>query len=756
MQFSNNQLSALNAKSSCFVFASAGSGKTKILVDRFVILMLNGIDANKILCITFTNAAVDEMKNRILLQLKALYINQNDYTQMYLSSVMPQEIIDHHLVKKACQLYFKFLDAFHKLKILTMHSFCQQILQKYPIEANINPNFEIIDNGTATILFDKAQQDAMLDNDALVEKAIHLFPKAKFMHYIQSVDKLKLSFFFMQNNCLDKYRKKLELLFKYRRQSSSDIDIEKIDISKYITKNNTIRKKLSPEDLTIAHHIFDQLTNGNKLKTIDRTIVLLQFLHNILERYNKLKNSSNYLDFDDILLKTYQLLNNESVSGFILKQISEIKAIMIDESQDLNSIQWGIIKIISEDILTDQNNLKTIFIVGDIKQSIYKFQGADHRLLIDFVEHCKTFLSHSKKQFSEIIFKMCYRTNQIVLDLVDDILCDKQYAFDNKYNNHITNNKSDRGSVYLISIDDIPSAICKLKSNNQKNKIMILSKNRNAKLNKLMQLIRSYGINIAQTNIIKIYDHLIIMDIVALIEICINTQNRYKMLCVAKSHYIFDNPLTNEEISSHSNDAVQSIDIIRQYNHIYSKLTDIIDFYNNNRFTKFLYWLISTQIIINHSAYEYDIVNIFFNEAITFFKSNNGVQDFLNYIKEYEILHHSSSYDNDNCIQIMTIHGAKGLEADTVFLLDFDLNPSEIMIDEIWSKNCDLFILKPNKSEYFNEIMQYVENELEEDRCERLRLLYVAMTRTINTLYIEDNGSISDLCRQHNNRFCTI
>jgi ATP-dependent helicase/nuclease subunit A len=130
------------------VSASAGTGKTKVLTERLLTLMLDGTDPARILCLTFTRAAAAEMANRV-----------NDRLAKW--TVMPRGALAEELVAltgrnprdediaRARQLFARVLDTPGGAKIQTIHAFCQSLLRRFPLEAGVPPEFVVIDERSA-------------------------------------------------------------------------------------------------------------------------------------------------------------------------------------------------------------------------------------------------------------------------------------------------------------------------------------------------------------------------------------------------------------------------------------------------------------------------------------------------------------------------------------------------------------------------------------------------------------------------------
>ena len=152
-----NQRKAADPKSSVWVAASAGSGKTKVLSDRVLNLLLNGAKPEKILCLTFTKAAATQMSNRIANRLSQWAVISDEELIVQLKELQEKQIDDSQ-IRKARRLFAEVLDASGGMKILTIHSFCQQILKRFPLEAGVAPNFEVMDERSSKLVLDNVLQ----------------------------------------------------------------------------------------------------------------------------------------------------------------------------------------------------------------------------------------------------------------------------------------------------------------------------------------------------------------------------------------------------------------------------------------------------------------------------------------------------------------------------------------------------------------------------------------------------------------------
>jgi ATP-dependent helicase/nuclease subunit A len=155
------QRRALRPEESVWVAASAGTGKTKVLTDRLLALMLDGTDPSRILCLTFTRAAAAEMANRINQRLAAwttLPPGRLAQDLVELTGRVPQD----HEIARARQLFARVLDLPGGTKIATIHAFCQSLLRRFPLEAQVSPEFAVIDERSAREALGEAAEGVIL------------------------------------------------------------------------------------------------------------------------------------------------------------------------------------------------------------------------------------------------------------------------------------------------------------------------------------------------------------------------------------------------------------------------------------------------------------------------------------------------------------------------------------------------------------------------------------------------------------------
>jgi ATP-dependent helicase/nuclease subunit A len=145
------QRRAADAARSVWVSASAGSGKTKVLTDRVLNLLLTGAAPDRLLCLTFTKAAAAEMANRVNERLGHWTVAAEDDLARDIAGLTGRPA-DAETCRTARRLFARVLDTPGGMRILTIHAFCQSILRRFPLEAGIIPNFEVTDDLSAAEL----------------------------------------------------------------------------------------------------------------------------------------------------------------------------------------------------------------------------------------------------------------------------------------------------------------------------------------------------------------------------------------------------------------------------------------------------------------------------------------------------------------------------------------------------------------------------------------------------------------------------
>ena len=496
------QRAAANPAHSVWVAASAGSGKTKVLTDRVLRLLLPqndgtpGAHPGKILCLTFTKAAASEMSLRIHEKLADWAIMEDGDLAETLTKLLGRAP-ENAEIEGARQLFARIMDTGGGLKIMTIHSFCQSVLARFPLEAGLNPSFQVMDESDARALLAASKNHIV--TQALEEKgsprtrALHTLASeqnenqfqgllqalmsergqlAKLLKDYKDADGLYTalcSFFairtgqseedFLQSACVDETENQ-EALRKIAALMLTDVGKEgakngriiadwladdhaariesfKNYQSAFLTKDGGIKKRLAvkkiyeaipeAEQILLQEAARLQIANETllKIKCAEITRDLFVLGSDIEQDYKTRKDSLGLLDYDDLILRTRDLL--KGAADWVLYKLDQgIDHILIDEAQDTNPEQWDIIEAICDEFYAHDKSAdqphRTLFTVGDQKQSIFSFQ----RAAPEEFESRKTFFKEKftggGHEWNDVPMNISFRSAQAILACVDRVL----------------------------------------------------------------------------------------------------------------------------------------------------------------------------------------------------------------------------------------------------------------------------------------------------------------------------------------------
>lgn len=391
-------------KENFIVEAGAGSGKTTCLIDRMAALIAHGCcNIENVAAVTFTRKAAGELKERF---------------QVRLEELLQEE--EEPAVKKRLQ---EALNRLERSFAGTIHSFCSRILRERPVEAGLAPDFVEIEGLEERLLEDAAWEEYLLearfnkpkelekimDLDLSPEDLKEAFQKLNYYLDVEMVyskapypdlaevrEKL-YEFCQMTEKLLpskqpakdwDNLQKIIRTALRWRRMFDLNQDryllrlLEKMDKKAGPIYNRWQQK----EDAEKAAAAFDEFRE-NALKPARkawleyRHYYLMSFLLPAVVRFRDIRRRENMLNFQDLLLKTAELLrNNSEIRGYFQKKYTHL---LIDEFQDTDPIQAEIMFYLTGSDLREKDWTKlvphpgSLFVVGDPKQSIYRFRRAD-------------------------------------------------------------------------------------------------------------------------------------------------------------------------------------------------------------------------------------------------------------------------------------------------------------------------------------------------------------------------------------------
>lgn len=433
------------------VSASAGSGKTWLLVTRIVRLLLAGAEPGSILALTFTRKAAAEMQLRLRDRLYEMATVDETKLKQLLAEIETEATAE--VLQRARGLYENLLHALYPVRLRTFHSFCQDILSRFPLEADIPPGFELLED--SSLLLQQAWEalfaEATRAPDAELAQAIEVL-----MIAANGPANTRSALFSMLDHRSDWWayseaqsdpvgyaREKLaeDLQFDGAREPISEFFNEKmlqdlrefaILLQKHVTATNkqhvlliesvSERVEFDVSDFNKICTAFLTATNAPRARKasksqqksigVDGEQRMLELHAHICQQclatielqlrqhsyrvnaawyfagahfiaiFQRLKREQRLLDFTDLEWNCYQLLNSSDNALWVQYKIDQrIDHILIDEFQDTNPTQWRLLSPLLEEMAaSDSERWRSVFLVGDEKQSIYAFRRANPAL----------------------------------------------------------------------------------------------------------------------------------------------------------------------------------------------------------------------------------------------------------------------------------------------------------------------------------------------------------------------------------------
>ncbi|ESY83723.1 ATP-dependent helicase [Mesorhizobium sp. LNHC221B00] len=491
-----SQARAADPQNSAWVSANAGSGKTHVLAQRVIRLLLNGTDPSKILCLTYTRAAAANMSNRVFSTLSE-WTSLGDPDLAARIEALEGRRPDRDTMRRARRLFAEALETPGGLKIQTIHAFCESVLHQFPLEANIPAHFEMLDSQMEASLFAAARRemisaagDADLTEafatvlerggeaglDALLGEIVR--KRDGLRHFLEAVGRdgfqpLFDEFHFRPGQSaegiaasawplpgfLPDYftgfaqaaestdaRSVLNNILPYARQAFAQTDpvrrLQQLaraflktdghpyDPAKAFKKALTDRlPDLAERFLSASNAIIETVDRLALFRMLEGTAAALTIADWLIARYEVLKRGRGFLDFNDLITRTVNLLARPDAGPWVQYKLDQgIDHILLDEAQDTSPDQWEVVKRLAEEFFAGfgarDRVHRTVFAVGDEKQSIYSFQGAapdsfaDSRLL--FAGRVRD----AEASFADLKLTWSFRSTDDVLSAVDRVFAD--------------------------------------------------------------------------------------------------------------------------------------------------------------------------------------------------------------------------------------------------------------------------------------------------------------------------------------------
>ncbi len=891
------QAQAAEPFGSRWVSANAGTGKTHVLVQRVLRLLLAGAKADTILCLTYTNAAAAEMENRLFEHLSTWAVMSPALLHEKVSTLLAKNA-DESELKLARTLFATTLETAGGLKVQTIHSFCERLLRRFPLEADISPNSSLLDEAAARELKTEAIERILLRaakkpdsrlgralttviaytsedefngviNEALgkrdlLRKIIEKEPGEKGQDpFGQAVERLYREFGLKREDSAKDINEQLA-------QTISDEQIEAVyevlntaggiaaktalalmsarhastprqraahllDAFFITSKPRTPKKSLCAkavqktapaliENLIDTQMQFADLWQKQRALRVARASeALLRLSSQIIQIYTQGKVQRAQLDFDDLIEKTNWLLEKSGGASWVLFKLdSGLDHILVDEAQDTSPAQWSLISKLTEEFFAGKGAHeheridRTVFAVGDEKQSIYSFQGAQPKLFAKMREQMEQQAQNVNHELPLIPLTLSFRSTPAVLNVVDMVFADREktagITFGDSDIYHGAWREHDAGLVEVWDLhrtekgepcsvwnplDDLQKAqdpkemlaehialtIRGWLDNGEMltaanrpiipGDILILVRKRHPFTQPMIRALKRHNIPVAGADRMKVAEQIAVEDLMALGDFLLLPEDDLALATVLKSPMfgLDDDDLFTIRRDPGDADLVRtSEDGVERPKNIplWWALKKTRDKNKGERFTtaydQLARWMMRADKVppfelfagildINAMREKLtsrlgseagDAINEFLAMALTFDENSPpSLQEFLTAVRNTNSEIKRDMEKGINEVRLMTVHGAKGLEAEIVFMPDTTSSSSsgKGAIEKLTATGQapgtpDHLVWCVPGSNDVEQVKAIKEGKKEGEQEEYNRLLYVAMTRARDRLYI--------------------
>ncbi len=486
------QRTASDPAVSAWVAANAGSGKTHVLAQRVIRLLLREHTApEKILCLTYTKAAAANMANRVFETLGQWTALDDDALDAEIEKIEGRRPDADERVR-ARRLFARALDTPGGLKVQTIHAFCTRLLQQFPFEADVAARFEVLDERAQSELIDRARLAVLLEAAAQPESELgralsHAIATVADVTFAQVIGEaiarrdaltawiaaaggveaaiadLSHALGVDPGETLDRIDAEIlegplfpssawaGVAALCRESSANDQKqcerlsnaaaargLERLEAytSVFITDKSERRKsvitgalakkypELTQRLIDEQERVIDLLARRRAVETRERTAALITIAAAVIERVRAEKQRRGLLDYDDLIGETLSLLGEEKAAWVHYKLDLGIDHVLIDEAQDTSPNQWEIVARLVAEFASGAGARavrRSIFAVGDEKQSIFSFQGAaPHKFAEMQLRFAREFLA-ADLDWRDLRFLQSFRSTAVVLQAVDTV-----------------------------------------------------------------------------------------------------------------------------------------------------------------------------------------------------------------------------------------------------------------------------------------------------------------------------------------------
>ncbi|ROP90679.1 DNA helicase/exodeoxyribonuclease V subunit A [Stella humosa] len=486
------QRAAADPAVSAWVGASAGTGKTTVLTNRILRLLLAGAAPERLLCLTFTKAAAAVMAIR-LHRVLGRWATTDEAALGEELHRLEGQVADEKRRDAARRLFARVLDTPGGMRIQTIHSFCQSLLSRFPIEAGVPPHFDIADDNTAAELLQAAlnatlaaaaadqalgaavaevarhvREDAFLDLlrqllgrrgrlARMRDQAGGLEPLLNRIAAALGVDPEATEASVLASGCgpgscdeaslrmaarglaagTEKEAERAGIILEWLDRPAARVEAMAAYRRAFLTKEGTVLARLVNKGTAAAypaaettlrdeaHRLLALQEQARAAAVRAATAALLRLGQAILVRYEQAKAARALLDYKDLILRTRALFDLPGIAPWVLYKLDGgIDHVLVDEAQDTSPDQWAVVAALAEEFFAGRSARetdRTLFAVGDVKQSIYSFQGADPDAFRRMRAHFQARAEAVDAVWRPVELMVSFRSTEAILTAVDTV-----------------------------------------------------------------------------------------------------------------------------------------------------------------------------------------------------------------------------------------------------------------------------------------------------------------------------------------------
>ncbi len=840
---------------SAWVDASAGTGKTKVLVDRVLRLLVAGTAPERILCLTFTRAAAAEMANRIHQTLGDWAREDAAALTVRLAGLL-EAAPDEAALDRARALFLEVLDSPGGIRIQTIHSFCESVLGRFPLEARIAPHFEVMDERTAEETLRAARNRVIGTAAAGLDEALALVSvrlrEDRFDRLMAQLSADRGRVLAMAPPAEGAIYRHLGLPIGQTEQDviagaaedaafdgegldraaaalarGSKTDCGRADAieawigdpdgriagfdsyaAAFLTNENEIRARLvtnkvaaaAPEIAEILRIEAERILSVREVclaaAIAESSSALARLAVALIDAYDSEKRARARLDYEDLILHVRRLLRGEAAAAWVLYKLDGgVDHVLIDEAQDTSPDQWSVIRALTEDFFAGEGAReagRTVFAVGDPKQSIFSFQGADPASFAAMRDHFRDRVEAGGAGWESVALAVSFRSTAPVLRAVDAVFADldTRRGLGGLPIRHAIHRIGQAGEVvlwppaapidhgsadpfdpdarraahepsswrlaeamaetiagWIASREPLPSRGRPVRAGD----IMVLVRRRTAFFEQLVRALKARQVGVAGIDRLVLSRQLAVMDLLALGEAALLPNDDLTMAAVLKG-----------PLFGFGEEALFALAHGRENKSLFARLAELgagnPDFADAHArlgamlaaadyvppfefYTQILSAMDGRgRILARLGPDAEDPIDEFLNLALDYEREHPpSLQGFVSWFRAAatEVKRDLEQAGRDE-VRIMTVHGAKGLEAPIVILADTMQTPAEIS-RLLWpddDRGLPVLLWRPpRRDEDPRTAALRAEAERRRDE-EHRRLLYVAMTRAQDRLHI--------------------